>query len=344
MTTDYRPPGTEIKLSDGRQLIYFDQRPGIDRSMPDPRLLAPATTRSEVRIDPLLDEPVVLASHRQDRTHLPPAGECPLCPSRPGHATEIPASDYDVVVFENRYPGLTDPGRSEVVCFTADHHATFARLSHRRARLVIDAWADRTRALSNRPGVEQVFPFENRGEAIGVTLHHPHGQIYAYPFVTPRTRRMVDVAGAHRERTGGDLFAEVLAAERAGPRVVSSGATWSAFVPRAARWPIEIHLYPHRSVPDLAALDDGERNELASAYLDLLGRFERFHGKPMPYIAAWHQAPIHAGRDLVRLHLQLFSIQRAPDRTKYLAGSESAMGTFINDLLPEEVAERLRNA
>lgn len=335
---------TATALADGRELIYFDDGPGADRRAVDTRRLERTSVRSELRHDPMLDEMVIVAGHRQDRTHLPASDDCPLCPSRPGRATEIPADDYDVVVFENRFPSLTDPGRCEVVCFTSDHDATFAELSHRRARTIIDAWAERTEALSLRAGVEQVFVFENRGEAIGVTLNHPHGQIYAYPFVTPRTARTLAVARAHRERSGGDLVAEVLAAERSGPRVITSHAYWTAFVPEAARWPVEAHLYPHRAVLDLAALEDSERDELATVYLDLLGRFARFHGAPMPYIAAWHQAPIHGDRHLARLHLELFSIQRAPDRLKYLAGSESGMGVFINDLVPEETAQRLRDA
>jgi len=325
--------------------MYFDDRPGLERRAADLRQIGPIDVRSDLRHDPLLGEWVIVAGHRQHRTHLPPSGDCPLCPSRPGHSTEIPAPDYEVVVLENRFPSLTEPGRCEVICFTDDHGASFADLSHGRVRLILDALAERTEALSGTRGVEQVFPFENRGEAIGVTLHHPHGQIYAYPFVPPRTRRMLEMVQAHGEATGRDLFADVLAAEeRAATRIVASGNRWTAFVPESARWPVEVHLYPHRSVPDLAALDDAERDELADLQRDVFGRFARLFGAPMPYIAAWHQAPVGAGRDLFRLHLRLFSMQRAPDRLKFLAGSESAMGVFINDLVPEETAQRLRDA
>jgi UDPglucose--hexose-1-phosphate uridylyltransferase len=126
---------------------------------------------------------------------------------------------------------------------------------------------------------------------------------------------------------------------------VIDGEHWTAFVPAAARWPVEAHLVPHRPVPDLAALDEDERAELAVVYRDLLGRVERYFGpesEDPPYIAAWHQAPVHTGRDLTRLHLQLFSLRRAPGKLKYLAGSESGMGAFITDTNPEDVAEQLR--
>ncbi len=231
-------------------------------------------------------------------------------------------------------------GRCEVVCFSPDTEGSFGTQSVTRARTVIEAWADRTAALSALPGVEQVFPFENRGEAIGVTLGHPHGQIYAYPYITPRTRRLLDSI----DRTAPDLFQRVLDHERASERVVLAGEHWTAFVPFAARWPIEVHLLPHRQVPDLAALTPAERDELAPLYLRLLRGIDALYDTPTPYIAAWHQAPVHTGRDTVRLRLEVTSPRRAADRLKYLAGSEAAMGAWIGDILPEAAAERLRDA
>lgn len=346
-------------LADGREIIYFDLDDGATRRLDDPRQLPQVSTAARMRHDPILDEWVVMASHRQTRTHLPPDDRCPLCPSRNGKQTEIPADDYDVVVFENRFPSLATgaalhhagtplsparagTGRCEVVCFSSRHAASFATLPAEQARLVVDAWADRTAELSILPGVEQVFCFENRGEAVGVTLSHPHGQIYAYPFVPPRTTQMLASAQRYQTAQGRDLFADVLAEERAGERVVVETQHWTAFVPAAARWPVEVHLYPNRQVPDIPALTDDERTDFVTAYLDILARFDALYDAPLPYIAAWHQAPVTTDRDLAYLHLQLFSTQRAADKLKYLAGSESAMGAFITDVLPEDVAERLR--
>jgi UDPglucose--hexose-1-phosphate uridylyltransferase len=236
-------------------------------------------------------------------------------------------------------------GRCEVVCFTADHDVSFAGLTPDRVRLIVDAWADRTAELSGLPGVEQVFCFENRGEEIGVTLRHPHGQIYAYPFVTPRTGRMLAAARRHRERTGSDLFADVLAAERrARTRVVAENRDWTAFVPAAARWPFEVHLYPNRRVGTISELDAAARDGFGPIYLEVLRRLDGLFGVEMPYIAGWYQAPVTAERDLAYLHLRLFSNRRAPGKLKYLAGSESAMDVFINDVPPEEAARMLRAA
>ncbi|MFF3273277.1 galactose-1-phosphate uridylyltransferase [Streptomyces chrestomyceticus] len=340
---------TMTRLADGRELIYYDRRDDVVRDDTDRRPLDPVSTASEIRHDRLLGDSVAVASHRQGRTYHPPADACPLCPSRDGHSTEIPAADYDVAVFENRFPSLAgDNGRCEVVCFTPDHDASFAALTEEQAALVLEAWTDRTAELSQLPGVRQVFCFENRGAEIGVTLGHPHGQIYAYPFTTPRTERMLASLAAHRETTGGrNLFDDVLADERAdGRRIVLDTGHWTAFVPYAAHWPYEVHLYPKRRVPDLLALGEDARTEFPQVYLEVLRRFDRIFGPgepPTPYISAWHQAPLYAAdRGEFALHLELFTVRRTSGKLKFLAGSESGMNVFINDVPPEAAAERLR--
>jgi UDPglucose--hexose-1-phosphate uridylyltransferase len=375
-------------LADGREIIYFDESPGLGRALvPDTRDLPrrdlpprdlpgglpggpDADQDSGLRWDPLLGEWVVLAAGRQDRTFLPPADLCPLDPSRPGRPTEIPADDYDVVVFENRFPSLTGAGaadagwagptgpghlgerrpafgRCEVVCFTADHDASFASLTPRRVRTVVEAWADRTAVLGAMAGISQVYCFENRGEEIGVTLSHPHGQVYAFPFVTPRTSRMLAQAREYGVSRGRNLFDDIVAAELAAQtRVVARNEHWIAFVPAAARWPYEVMLFPERRVADIPALGDAAREAFCPIYLDVLRRLDGLFASRMPYIAAWHQAP--SGDAFARaefaLHLQLMPVRRAPGKLKYLAGTESGMGVWIGDVPPETAAARLREA
>jgi UDPglucose--hexose-1-phosphate uridylyltransferase len=335
-----------------------------------------AMPESALRWDPLVGEWVVIAAQRQDRTFLPPAEACPLDPSGPGRPTEIPAPSYDVVVFENRFPSLRGGGgpaaaggsgpppgagpdeyalagqrpahgRCEVVCFTSDHNASFASLSPDRARTVLEAWIDRSAALGAMPEVSQVYCFENRGEEIGVTLHHPHGQIYAFVFVTPRMRRMLGQAQGYHSRTGGNLFDDLVAAEVAGgARLVTRNEEWIAFVPGAARWPYEVLIFPARRVPRLTALDEPARDAFAALYLDVLRRLDALFGRPLPYIAAWHQAPVMSwpGLGQFGMHLQVLSVRRAPGKLKYLAGTESGTGVWINDIMPETAAQRLREA
>jgi len=354
-------------LADGRELIYFDDADttlGEERAV-DSRVLDPRPPTASMRQDILTGEWVSIAAARQNRVFLPPADQDPLAPQTPQNPSEVPAL-YDVAVFENRSPsfgpaligsensplGLDDLderglgrtrssiGRCEVVCFSPDHEGSFGTQTPSRARTVIEAWADRTEALSSLPGVQQVFPFENRGEAIGVTLHHPHGQIYSYPYITPKTQRTLESI----ERTSPTMFQDILDFERAGDRVVLSGEHWTAFVPFAARWPIEVHMLPHRQIPDFAATSGAERDELATLYLKLLRGIDAIYDSPTPYIAAWHQAPVNRARDTFRLHLQLTSPRRAADKLKYLAGSESAMGAWIGDVTPEAAAANIREA
>lgn len=364
---------TSTTLADGRELIYYDDTEpyvsgGATRDLVDTRALSPSMSQSQMRFDVLTGEWIVIAAQRMDRTFLPPADASPLAPSRPDRpATEIPAADYDVVVFENRFPSLSETaaqqtlptevdgealwqlapgtGRCEVICFASNPDASFVSLELSRVRTIIDVWADRTAALSAIPGVQQVFCFENRGKEIGVTLTHPHGQIYAYPYLPPRTDALMRQSRTHFESTGRVLLADVLAAElRSGRRIVVDAEHWVAYVPAASRWPVEVHLAPRRDVADLAELNDAERDELAGVYRDLLRGVDAFFEgvDEVPYISAWHQAPVGADRELGRLHLQLFSMMRSPGRMKFLAGSESAMGAWVNDTTPERIADRLR--
>jgi UDPglucose--hexose-1-phosphate uridylyltransferase len=334
---------TSRLLADGRHITYYDAVTTAERNAVDNRDLEPLSATTELRYDRLLRNWVMYASHRQSRTYLPAADACPLCPSRPGHPSEIPEADYEVAVFDNRFPALTNEGRCEVVCYTSDHNSSFAKLSPERVRLVLEALIDQTTTLGALPGVEQVFCFENAGAEIGVTLQHPHGQIYAYPFVTPRTDKMLASVRAYRQRHGRNLFDDVLADEiAAGSRIVLRSSKWTAFVPHAARWPYEIHCYPNSRVPDLAALPAEALAELPEVLLDLFGRFARLFDKPAPYIAGWHQAPVRRGRKDFALHLELFTLRRSNDKLKYLAGSESGMDAFANDIMPEAAAARLR--
>ncbi|THV39707.1 galactose-1-phosphate uridylyltransferase [Glycomyces buryatensis] len=362
-------------LADGRQILYFDTATGARRgSFADKRDLGDRASAGQLRYDVLRDEWVAVSAGRNARPQLPVA--CPLCPSDGDELTEIPAPNYEVAVFENRFPSfggaageanehgpsfggvqgealegtplapnVPATGRCEVVCFSSEHDASFVDLSPERVELVMAALAQRTADLSARGDVAQVFCFENRGVEIGVTLHHPHGQIYGYPFVTPQTRRHLDAARRHQEATGRNLFGDILAEEQAGPRVVAANDHWTAFVPYAARWPFEVHLYPNERFADLAALPEEYVKAFAPLYLDVLKRCDAaFPGEQMPYMSGWHQAPVKEDRDLAWLRLEIVSIRRAAGKVKFLASSESVMGGFVNDLGPEAAAQILKDA
>jgi UDPglucose--hexose-1-phosphate uridylyltransferase len=352
---------TRWTLADGRELLFFSLPGHIPAPTTDRRPLTDQRGQSDLRFDRQTGQWIVVAALRQDRTHIPTFAECPLCPGPSGLTSEVPATEYDVVVFENRFPSLSGSGaalplpdtddfvsapghgRCEVIAFCSDHAGSFAELEPRHARLVVEAWRHRTADLMTRPGIEQVFCFENRGEEIGVTLTHPHGQIYGYPYLTPRTARMMDQARAHRTRHGRNLFADIVAQEVAdGARIVTRNELFTAFVPFASRWPVEVHLYPNRFVRNLTELDDDELDAFTQTYLDVLRRFDRMYPTPLPYISALHQ---YRDTDAQRegcFHVELISVRRGATKLKYLAGSESAMEAFITDVTPEGVASRLR--
>jgi UDPglucose--hexose-1-phosphate uridylyltransferase len=361
-------PITPIRwtLADGRDLLFFALPGHTPAPVTDRRPLpARGYHQSQLRFDRQTGQWVTIAVHRQDRTYKPPADSCPLCPDPTGLVSEVPAPDYDVVVFENRFPSfdgagdatlhLPSPdgddfvsapghGRCEVICFSSNHVASFADLEPPQARLVVDAWRHRTADLMARPGIEQVFCFENRGEEIGVTLTHPHGQIYGYPFLAPRATEMLRQAQAHRSRHGSNLFADLLARELAdGGRVIARSELFTAFVPFAARWPVEVHIYPNRFVHNLVDFDDAELDGFAQIYLDVLTRFDRMYSAPLPYMSALHQYTDSDAQREGYFHVELMSIRRTATKLKYLAASESGMDAFLSDVTPESVAQHLKD-
>jgi UDPglucose--hexose-1-phosphate uridylyltransferase len=309
----------------------------------------------ELRLDPLRREWVAYATERNDRTFLP-TEFCPLCPTGTGGASEVPLETFEIVVFENRFPAFGPDRRDgrpvrppttgcEVVVYTPEHDLTLAQLPAERVRLLVDVWADRYRELGSRAEVAYVYIFENKGEEVGVTLHHPHGQIYALPFVPPFAKAELDASREHLAGRGRCLHCTQLALEESGPRVVISEGSMAAFVPRSARWPYEVHLYPRRHVASIADLDDRERSDLANALSGLTGTYDRHFGFSTPYVMAVHQAPTD-GREWpeAHLHFEFYPPHRRGDRLKYLAGVELGAGTFVNDTRPEDTAAKLRRA
>ncbi len=305
-----------------------------------------------------------MATHRQERTFHPPAEYCPLCPTLPGGIeTEVPDPDYEIVVFENRFPALmrTPPepatedtpfspvrpaeGVCEVVLYTPDHNATLADLPVERVEQLLWVWRDRYLELGSRPEVHYVFIFENKGREIGVTLSHPHGQIYAYPFIPPKLQRELSAQQSHYRQTGRQLLRDIVEFELAeGKRVVEQNSDWVAFVPFFARYPYELYLVPLAPRRDLADLTDHEMTSLAEILSSTVCRYDRLWGFSMPYIMVHHPRPTDGGDyPEWQFHIEFYPPYRTRDKLKYLAGSEAGAGTFINDTLPEETAEHLRS-
>jgi UDPglucose--hexose-1-phosphate uridylyltransferase len=310
-----------------------------------------------------MGEWVATATHRQTRTFLPPADFCPLCPTKPGgFPTEIPEPTYDIVAFENRFPSLQpEPptpavegselypvrpglGVCEVLVYTPNHNSTLAQEPVEQIYKLVEVWTDRFRELSAHEFVEYVFIFENKGEAIGVTLHHPHGQIYAYPFIPPRVERELELSRAHSEKTGRCLLCDILANEkRDGRRVVAENDSFAAYIPFFARYPYEVHITSARHLQALTDMTGAEQRDLASILKTVLAAYDKLFDLSFPYMMVLHQRPTDGGvYDYYHFHIEFYPPLRTATKLKYLAGSESGAGMFINDTLAEEKAAELR--
>jgi UDPglucose--hexose-1-phosphate uridylyltransferase len=320
---------------------------------------------SELRWNPLLEEWLVTATHRQERTFLPPPGYCPLCPTAPGgFATEVPAPTYDIVVFENKfstfsrhagppaiegselYPARPAQGVCEVVLYSPRHNSTLTDEPVEQIYKLVRVWTDRFAELGARPEIEYVFIFENKGEVIGVTIPHPHGQIYAFPYVPPRIARELESSEKHYRRTQRCLICDIRADEvHDGRRLVCRNEAFTAVVPYFARYPYEVHIYSNRHLQALTDMDAGEQRALASLLKTVLLKYDHLFGFSFPYMMVLHQRPTDGGSyDHYHFHIEFYPPLRTAHKLKYLAGCESGAGTFINDTLPEEKAAKLRAA
>jgi len=318
---------------------------------------------SELRWHPFLEQWVITATHRQDRTMLPPPDFCPLCPTLPGgFPTEVPAPSYDIVVFENKFPSLrADPpepavaatsvspveparGICEVVLYSPNHQDSLAAMPLDRIHHLARVWKDRYLELGARDFVRYVFVFENRGEAVGVTLHHPHGQIYAFPFIPPVAEKELAASRRFHAQHGRCLQCASLADEiKDGRRIVLEGERYVAYVPFHARWPYEVTLAPREHQVSMAEWSEADMEDLSAVLKGLLQKYDALFAKPFPYMMVVHQAPTD-GEDHRYAHLrfEFYTPHRAANRLKFLAGVESGAGTFINDKLAEESAAELR--
>ncbi|MCS6802158.1 MAG: galactose-1-phosphate uridylyltransferase [Chloroflexota bacterium] len=319
---------------------------------------------TELRWDPLRGEWIAAAAERQERTFLPPREHCPFCPTTAGGPlTEAPAP-YEIAVLQNRFPALqpepppprvegTDlwpvrPGLGvcEVVLYTPVHDSALSLLPVEHLERLVRVWRDRYRVLGERPEIAYVYIFENRGEAVGVTLHHPHGQIYAMPFVPPIPARELESGRQYRARTGRCLLCDLAAAEqRFGRRLVLANARFVVYCPFGSRFPYEAHVTPLQHLPSLLAFDEEDCRQFAAALGALLRAYDRLWNRPMPYMLVMHQAPTDGGAwPEAHFHTELYPLARSPEKLKYLAGSESGAGLFVTDILPESAAPALRSA
>jgi UDPglucose--hexose-1-phosphate uridylyltransferase len=333
---------------DGRNLYLYGLSPHTLPPLPEGENTEQAW--SHARWHPLRQEWVVFAASRQGRTFLPPKEYDPLAPSRPGgFPTEIPFEDFEIAVFQNRWPSLSPNagetprdlpiptrdahGDCEVIVFTPEHSGSIATLCPQRRELLVQVWADRYLDLYARENIQYVMPFENRGEQIGVTLQHPHGQIYAYPWVPPILKK--ELEAFQQSPVLLDLLPNLQ------PYTVLEDEYTIACIPPYARYPYELLLFPKQFSPGPWAFSPGQTRSVAKTLGQVVQKLDSLFHQPMPYVMALHAAPKGA-EAVFHFHVEFYPALRTADKLKYLAGTEIAAGTFAMDALPEETARTLR--
>lgn len=351
----------ELVKPDGRLLTLYARAPFAAPDVAPSPFPEPLSGGPHLRWHPLRGEWVTYAAYRQHRTFLPPPEYNPLAVTvDPAHPTELPGGAWEVAVFDNRFPSLSSAaaepppqtivptapasGHCEVVVFTKDAGSSLGALPLPHIELVLDVLGDRTDLLGGRTDVQYVLPFENRGAEVGVTLHHPHGQIYAYPVVPPVPERMQRQALEHHTRHGSGLMQRLIEAEREdGRRMLYAGPHAVAFVPVCARYPYEVWVAPSEPLASFVQLSAAQRADLARALKTVLLKYDGLWQRSLPYLMAWYQAPTDGlSHPESHLHAQFYPPYRTRDRLKYLAGTEIGAGFFAMDALPEDKARELQ--
>ena len=304
---------------------------------------------SHRRWHPVRREWVIYSAHRQTRTYKPATDACPLCPEAPDG--EIPVKDFSIAVFDNRFSsfqkdcpkppplvGLDLPvdsaaGNCEVIVYSAEHKASMSTLSQDRRELLVKVWGDRVLASMRMPAVQTVMPFENRGEEAGVTLHHPHGQIYAFSYLPPIIETM-----AQSFRGGYDLTKLTSST----PHEIAQTGSMAAFVPPFARFPYEVWIVPKIFRASPADLTANETSDCARLLAFVAKKYDTFFNRNCPYVMIVYVAP-RGMEDFFPFHIQFYPLLRAPNKLKFVAGIELGAGSFLVDILPETAAQSLRD-
>ena len=306
--------------------------------------------RPHMRWSPSRHEWITYSAGRKDRTTFPPKEYCPFCPGKNlDFPTEIPFSNFEIAVFPNRWASFNSSGEEifldevisrpskghcEVVVYSSEHQATVSEMSLERIELLTKVWIDRYTDLIRNPDIKYILPFENRGEECGVTLHHPHGQIYAYPFIPPAIE--TEIKAFKKEN-----FLKKIMNKLEKKYYVYQNNNFIAAVPPFARYAYEVWIFSKKQIEGPWKFTDQEIEDFAKCIKKVVGGYDAFLGKKCPYVMGLHASPTLDDNNF-HFHIEFYPPLRHDDKPKILAGSESMAGVFIMDVLPEESAQVLR--
>ena len=313
----------------------------------------------ELRLDPILNEWVIVSGERKNRP-LASETSCPFCPG----AGEIPQGPWKVLSLPNLFPALrldAPPpdlrddklyqcrparGSCEVILYTPKHEGSLGNLQVDHIGSVIELWTERFKALGDNSQIKYVFIFENKGREIGTSLDHPHGQVYAFPFIPPRIMTELSSSKQYWLRNKACLFCRVIEKERADAvRVVCENESFLCFLPFFAHWPYGVHVYPKRHIQALTDLSPREKTDLARILKDILTRFDQLYGMSFPYMMVLHQRPTDGKRyPHYHFHVEFYPPYRERGKIKHFASVENGAGTTTFDYSPEAKAKELRES
>lgn len=314
---------------------------------------------AELRYNPLTKDWVMIASHRQNRPQMP-KDWCPFCPG----SGKVP-DHYDVYEYDNDFPALSqnppEPddvasgvyrtaesyGKCEVILYSPEHTTTLAQLDEAHIRKLVDLWTERFAKIKEDENIKYVFIFENRGDVVGVTMPHPHGQIYGYPFVPKKLELELAASKEHMEETGKCLICDMLEEEvNCGKRVIIENDDFITFLPFYSEYPYGVYIASKRHLGTLLDMTESEKDNLANILKSTVGTLDSLFDYPFPYMMCMHQLPVN-GEDAsgyYHYHIEFFPPMRSKEKQKFNASSETGAWAHCNPTAPEEKAEELRAA
>jgi UDPglucose--hexose-1-phosphate uridylyltransferase len=315
---------------------------------------------AELRYNPVSREWVMVASHRQTRPQMP-KDWCPFCPG----SGRVPDAGYETLRYANDFPALSQQppppddvagalfcvkpayGRCEVLLYSDRHGAALKDLPDAHVHRLADMWRACFLDMSEDPRIEYVFLFENRGEAVGVTMPHPHGQAYGYSFIPQKIRQELDGAEVYHAEHGRCLFCDLLEAERAdGRRLLFENEAFTAYVPFYSPITYGLHVTARRHIAHLGQMTGRELCLLGETLRDCAGLYDSLFGIPFPYMMCMYNAPAReeAAAAFYHFHVKFYPPMRTRDKQQFFASSETGAGAWCNPSCPEDKARELRAA
>jgi len=314
---------------------------------------------AEIRWNPLIKDWVMIASNRQDRPQMP-KDFCPFCIG----SDKVP-KNYDVLMYENDFPALSqnpdEPddvetnlfkvqkayGKCEVILYSPKHTVTLPELGVSHVKKLVDLWTKRYIEIRKDSKIKFIFIFENRGEVVGVTMPHPHGQIYGYPFIPKKVELELNSCKEHYTKTNNCLICDINKEEiTANKRVVFSDEHFVVYLPFYSEYPYGIHIVSKRHIGNLVEFSENEKISFARTLRNSVGMLDSLFDKPFPYMMCIYQSPVNYEdtSKYYHFHVEFFPPMRSANKIKYNASSETGAWAHCNTTSPEEKAKELKVA